>query len=187
MKSNLSKNYAAIITLISTVISAVNTANAHVTLDQKTATSGSYYRAAFRVGHGCDTSATNAITVRLPMGVKSAKPAPKSGWAIERKVEKLATPYTSHGKTITEGVTEITWRGGPLANEHFDEFVMQMQLPETTGPVWFKVLQQCEKGQIDWAEIPSQGIATKGMKAPAALLELIAPSEAAKPTEAHKH
>ncbi len=165
---------------------AINTAQAHVVLDQKTAVASSYYRAAFRVGHGCDGSSTTAITVRLPAGIRGAKPAPKTGWSIERKVEKLATPYVSHGKSVTEGVTEITWRGGPLADEHFDEFVMQMQLPTTTGPIWFKVLQQCEKGQIDWAEIPAQGTSTKGMKAPPALLEIVAP-EATKTSNSHAH
>jgi periplasmic copper chaperone A len=187
MKSNPFKKHVVSIACITATISATNTANAHIVLDQKTATAGSYHRAAFRVGHGCDGSATNAVTVRLPAGVKGAKPAPKAGWMIERKIEKLTVPYDSHGKTVTEAVTAITWRGGPLADEHFDEFVMQMQLPETTGPIWFKVLQQCEKGQTDWAETPTQGTATKGLKAPATLLELLAPTDTAKTSETHKH
>ena len=41
------------------------------------------------------------------------------------------------------------------------------------GPMWFKVLQTCEKGSIDWAEVPVSGTSTKGLKAPAALLEII--------------
>jgi periplasmic copper chaperone A len=162
-------------------------ARSHVVLEQKTAPAASYYRAVFKVGHGCAGSPTTAITIRLPQGVKNAKPAPKPGWSIARKVEKLATPYTSHGKTIAEDVTEITWRGGPLADEHYDEFIMQMQLPEAVGPIWFKVLQQCEKGQTDWSEVPVQGIATRGLKAPAALLDVIAPLEAMKSASEHKH
>ncbi|MGL4233049.1 MAG: YcnI family protein [Casimicrobium sp.] len=166
----------------------ISFAQAHVVLEQKTAPATSYYRAIFRVGHGCDGSPTTAITVRIPQGVKNAKPAPKPGWSIERKVEKLATPYISHGKTIAEGVTEITWRGGPLADEHYDEFLMQIQLPDAEGPLWFKVLQQCEKGQTDWAEIPAQGTTTRSLKAPAALLEVVAPVNApSKSAEPHKH
>jgi periplasmic copper chaperone A len=186
MKSNAFKRHIASVVYVTATMCVASAVDAHIVLDQKTAIVGSYHRAAFRVGHGCDGSATNAITVRLPAGVKGAKPAPKAGWTIERKIEKLAAPYESHGKTITEAVTAITWRGGSLADEHFDEFVMQMQLPETTGPIWFKVLQQCEKGQTDWAEIPAKGTATKGIKAPAALLELFAPTDASKTPEAHK-
>jgi uncharacterized protein YcnI len=39
--------------------------------------------------------------------------------------------------------------------------------------MWFKVLQTCEKGSIDWAEVPATGASTKGLKFPAALLEII--------------
>jgi len=164
---------------------------AHVVLDQRTALVGSYYRGAFRVGHGCDGSATVAITVTLPDGIRGAKPMPKPGWTIERRVEKLAKPYDSHGKTVTEDVVAITWRGGPLPDAYFDEFAVQMQLPATPGAIWFKVLQQCEKGEIDWATIPASGTSTRGIKAPAALLELSAvppPSPAPKAAaDEHKH
>ena len=43
---------------------------AHITLEQPSAEAGSYYKAVFRVGHGCDGSPTQAITVHLPPGVE---------------------------------------------------------------------------------------------------------------------
>ncbi len=172
-------------------------AHAHVVLDQRAAPAGSYYRGAFRVGHGCDGSATVALTVRLPAGVRGAKPMPKPGWSIERRVEKLAHPYDSHGKSVAEEVVAITWRGGPLPDAFFDEFAIQMQLPATPGPLWFKVLQQCEKGEIDWATLPVDGTGTRGIKAPAALLEVTAvpattpggsaTANPATPPAVHKH
>jgi len=166
-------------------------ANAHVVLDKKTAPAGSYFWGAFRVGHGCEGSATVAITVNLPDGIRGAKPMPKAGWTVERKLEKLAKPYDSHGKAVTEEVTAITWRGGPLPDDFFDEFAMQMQLPATPGPIWFKVLQQCEKGENNWATVPATGTSTRGIKAPAALLELVpvstAPAETKATPDDHKH
>ena len=39
--------------------------------------------------------------------------------------------------------------------------------------MWFKVLQTCEKGTLDWSEIPASGTSAKGLKAPAALLEVL--------------
>jgi uncharacterized protein YcnI len=175
----------------SAAIICFSPSHAHIGLDQRTAVAGSYFRGAFRAGHGCDGSASVAITVTIPDGVRGAKPMPKPGWTIERRIEKLATPYDSHGKTVTEDVVAITWRGGPLPDAFFDEFVMQMQLPTTPGPIWFKVLQQCEKGEIDWSTIPATGTSTRGIKSPAALLEivpLVAPSaeQKAAPSE-HKH
>lgn len=151
---------------------SVTQLEAHVVLDQKAAPTSSYFRGAFRVGHGCDGSATVAITINIPDGVRGAKPMPKPGWTIDRKLEKLAKPYDSHGKTISEEVTAITWRGGHLPDDFFDEFAIQMQLPATPGPLWFKVLQRCEKGENNWATIPESGTSTRGIKAPAALLEL---------------
>lgn len=155
---------------------ATSLAHAHIVLAQPEAPAGSSYRATFKVGHGCDGSPITAITVRLPAGARGAKPMPKAGWLIERRIDKLAEPYTSHGKTITDDVSEVTWRGGLLPEGFYDEFVLQVQLPATPGPLWFKVKQVCEQGEIDWAEIPAEGTSgntsTRGLKAPAALLQV---------------
>jgi len=166
------------------------TAHAHIVLDQKSAPAGSYYRGALRVSHGCDGSATVAITVRIPDGVRGAKPMAKPGWTIERQLGKLDKPYQSHGRTVSEDVTAITWRGGPLPDHQYDEFVLQLQLPETPGPIWFKVLQQCETGQTDWSMLPATGTSTRGLKTPAALLDVTVPATApavTTPAAAHAH
>jgi uncharacterized protein YcnI len=64
-----------------------------------------------------------------------------------------------------------------------------MQLPAVPGPLWFKVLQQCEKGEINWATVPASGTSTRGIKAPAALLELtpVSPPAAQQKTAADEH
>jgi hypothetical protein len=77
---SLLRRTAAIVALAISVAPVVT--QAHVVLDQRSATVGSYFRGAFRVGHGCDGSATVAITVSLPDGIRGAKPAPKPGWTI---------------------------------------------------------------------------------------------------------
>jgi periplasmic copper chaperone A len=70
---------------------------------------------------------------------------------------------------------------------------MQMQLPPTPGALWFRVLQVCESGRNDWSEIPASGTVTRGLKAPAALLEVTPPAAASSPQPAsrsadvHKH
>lgn len=151
---------------------------AHVVLEQAKATAGSSYRAVFRVGHGCDGLPTRGISVRMPAGVQGAKPMPKPGWALTVRSEKLAKPYTSHGKQFDTGVVEITWSAASkdsfLPDDWYDEFVLRATLPAEAGPVWFQVVQTCDdKGREvrrEWAQVPSEGTSTKGLALPAALL-----------------
>lgn len=149
----------------------------HVVLGEPAALAGTSYRATLRVGHGCEGSPVTALRVMLPAGFQGAKPMPKAGWLLSVKTAKLAKPYDSHGKTITDDVSEITWTATAkehwLPDAYYDEFVLRGGLPATAGPMWFKVMQTCEKGSIDWAEVPATGTSTKGLKFPAALLEII--------------
>jgi uncharacterized protein YcnI len=141
-------------------------AHAHITVAPASAPAGAYQTLVFKVGHGCDGSATTAITVSLPEGV-TAKPMPKPGWTLDLVEGKLATPLQAHGKTITRAVREITWRGGPLPDAYFDEFTVQAKLPDAPGRYAFKVGQQCEKGRVDWADV------VPGSKTPAPVLEAV--------------
>lgn len=161
--------------------------NAHVVLEDQAALAGSSYKAVFRVGHSCPGAATTGITVRLPAGFEGAKPMPKAGWNLETWLAPLAQPYINHGETITEDVAEVRWTvknaADALPDGWYDEFVLRGTLPKTAGALWFKVLQTCTQGQLDWAEIPASGTSTKGIKAPAALLEVL-PSG---PQQGHSH
>jgi uncharacterized protein YcnI len=160
---------------------------AHVTLDTAVAPAGTPFKAAFRVGHGCEAgSATHTLVVRVPDGFAGAKPMPKAGWAIEVVRGPLAVPYESRGRKITEDVVEVTWRATSreawVQDAWYDEFVLRGQTPAQAGPLWFKVRQVCDKGQWDWADVPASGTSTQGLKAPAALLDV----QAAKAAE-HVH
>ncbi len=149
----------------------------HVVLSEPAALANTSYRATFRVGHGCDGSPITAMRVTIPAGFRGAKPMPKAGWMLAINKAKLDKPYDNHGKPVTDDVSEITWtatsKDSWLPDSHYDEFVLRGGLPGQAGPMWFKVLQICEKGSIDWAEVPASGTSTKGLKAPAALLEII--------------
>lgn len=149
----------------------------HVVLEEPTALAGRNYRATLRVGHGCDGSPTTAIKVYIPTGFQGAKPMPKPGWNLTTTLTQLEKPYKNHGKVVTEDVAEITWSASTkdhwLPDSHYDEFVLRGGLPETAGALWFKVLQICDKGSNAWVEVPSTGTSTQGLKAPAALLEVM--------------
>jgi uncharacterized protein YcnI len=138
-------------------------AQAHVTLDQPQAAAGSSFRAVFKVGHGCDGGATHTLVVRVPPAVRNAKPMPKPGWSLDVR------DSADEGRVITwKAISRDSW----LTENLYDEFVVRLQTPEQTGPQWFKVLQVCEKSQADWAEVPASGNSTRGLKAPAALLDI---------------
>jgi len=157
---------------------------AHVGLESKSALAGSDYKAVFQVGHGCEGSPTTGMAVQIPTGFQGAKPYQKAGWTVTVKREKLAKPYDSHGKAVTEDVSLVSWtansKDAALQDANFDEFMLRGKLPEAAGPLWFKVLQTCENGSNDWSEMPVSGTSSKGLKSPAVLLDVTSP-EAASP------
>lgn len=150
---------------------------AHVSLQDPVAAAGTAYRAVLRVGHGCEGASTVEMRVTIPEGFNGAQPMVKPGWKVATRVGKLAEPYVAHGKTFTEGVQEISWTANTAADAlpdtHYDEFVLRGTTPKKPGPLWFKVLQSCEKGANAWVEVPATGASSKGLKAPAALLEIL--------------
>ena len=71
-------------------------AAAHITLETKQATVGSYYKAVFAVPHGCKGSPTVKIRVQIPEGVIGVKPMPKAGWTVGGGLEAaLSGPWTA--------------------------------------------------------------------------------------------
>jgi len=150
---------------------------AHVTLEEPAAVANTGYKAVLRVTHGCEGSATHTVKVQIPPGFLGTKPIPMPGWKLELQRVKLSEPYDSHGRKIDETVSEVIWRAQSpeafLADAHYDEFVLRGQTPPKPGVIWFKVQQVCEKGELNWAEVPSTGSSTKGLKAPAARLEVL--------------
>jgi uncharacterized protein YcnI len=132
---------------------------AHVVPDPREAAPGKYFRTAFRVTHGCQGSATVAVSIRIPDGVMSVKPQPKPGWTIELQTRPVEPPvHGPHGHHIHEAVSEVTWRGGNLPDAYFDEFVLSMRMPDQPGTtLYFPVVQTCEKGKLEWTAVPAPG------------------------------
>lgn len=143
-------------------------AAAHVVIDPPEVAAHSHARLAFRVGHGCGTAATIAIEVTLPEGVSMARPMPKPGWEIAIETRALARPVSSGHGLVREAPASIAWRGGPLPDAHYDEFVMMIRAPDQAGATLvFPVVQRCEGGaQHAWVEVPEPGQARPRSPAP---------------------
>ena len=135
-------------------------ASAHISLESRQATIGSSFKAVFAVPHGCAGSATTKIRVQIPEGVVAVKPMPKAGWNVEAIKGKYASEYEYHGSKFSEGVKEVVWSGGKLADDNYDEFVVSTFLTANLKPnttLYFPVVQECEQGISRWIDIPADG------------------------------
>ena len=132
---------------------------AHVSLPAGGAAAGSEYDAAFRVGHACtDAKTTTGLRVQLPQGFTLVQAQPRTGWTL------TATPR------------EVTWKADSaqtaLPGAERAEFIVRGKLTDTPGPLYFKVLQTCDVGSADWAQLPVAGSSAK-LALPAARLDVL--------------
>lgn len=178
MKTSTTRTRTTTLLALAAAGLCMGTAQAHVTLQTTQAQVGSSYKAVLRVPHGCKGAATTQLSVQIPAGVIAVKPQPKPGWQITMTHGKYAQAYAFHGAQLSEGVRTITWSGGPLPDEYYDEFVFSSQiassLPPDT-PLYFPVVQTCGQAAARWIEIPAAGQSTR-LEMPAPSLRL-APKE----------
>ena len=119
--------------ILSALLLSATPAMAHVVIANPQGKAGSTFIAGFRVSHGCAGSPTTMLTVTVPDGIITARPQPKAGWTLSMTRAKLATPVAGEGGPITERVSSITWSGGPLPADQYDEFVVMLRLPDEDG------------------------------------------------------
>lgn len=162
---------AVIVTAIAGLLAWGQTANAHVTASPAQAPAEGYVKLDFSVGHGCEASPTTSISVQMPDQVVSATPQVVPGWEIETKEGELAKPVEAHGETITTGVREVTWRGGPLDPHHLEVFGLNVRFAGEAGDeVPFKVVQRCQNGEAAWIEVAKPGAEEPEFPAPVVTL-----------------
>jgi periplasmic copper chaperone A len=137
---------------------------------------GADYKAVFRVPHGCKGSATVKLSVQIPDGVVAGKPQPKPGWRIEIVKGRYDKPYHHYHSEVTEGVKSVTWSGGNLPDDNYDEFVLIGHLDEGLSPgsrLYFPTVQTCEQGVDRWVDTPGDGPLSGDHQSPAPSLKLL--------------
>ena len=147
------------------VLACCTTTLAHVALENEQAAVGSRYKAVLQVLHGCGGSPTTTIRVRIPEGILAVKPMPKAGWKLDLVTGKYGKPHSLGNANISEGVTEVAWSGGNLANAFYDEFVFTADIAtdlKDGETIYFPVVQQCERGVNRWIDIPAGPAAAGG-------------------------
>jgi uncharacterized protein len=142
---------ASVVTLGVLAVPAV--AQAHVTLQPKTAAAGAYVVEDVRVPNETDDAVTTKVAVQFPEGFASASYQPVDGWSVKVVKEKLATPIKTDDGEITEGVKTITWtatsEADGIAPGQFQDFPLSVQIPGKAGDtLTFKALQTYSDGTV---------------------------------------
>jgi len=171
------------LTVLGSLILSTSLAQAHTVIEPKTVEADTYQKLTFRITHGCDGSPTREVLIEIPESLRGAHPMPKAGWNLQTISQKLATPYNSHGKTITEDVRTVIWKDGNLPSEWFDEFAIQVKVSEQVGTIPITVRQVCKNGRIDWSEVAPADNPAIRLNSPAPVLNVIAPES----TPHHEH
>ncbi|HEY8245779.1 MAG TPA: DUF1775 domain-containing protein [Hyphomicrobium sp.] len=156
-------------------------ASAHVSLEAKQAKVGAGYKAVLGVPHGCQGSPTTEVIVDIPEGVVGVKPMPKPGWTLSLQKGPYARSYAfHHGETKSDGVKQVTWSGGSLPDEYFDQFVLSTFIAGELEPgskLYFPVTQKCVSGEQRWSEVPAEGQDAHSLEHPAPQVILVAREE----------
>lgn len=123
-------------------VAAPMAASAHVTVDPSTTAASSYSVLTFSMSHGCEGSPTMAVTFTVPDSIESVSPTVNPGWTIAESGNQVA--YTA---------------AEPLADGLRTTFELSVKLPDLPAGerLDFPVLQQCEVGSTDWAEVVADG------------------------------
>jgi len=158
------------------LLAASSAVSAHAVFEQPEVKSGSYFKASLGIGHGCEGATTTQVTIEIPEGIEHAKPMAKAGWKVNITKKTLAKPYQSHGKTVTEDVHLITWYGGELVDDFYDEFVFKAKMGATPQRLYLPVRQVCVTGENYWHEIPAGDKKWHEYKQPAPFLDVQAPA-----------
>jgi uncharacterized protein YcnI len=123
--------------LIAVVVTFVRVpvASAHVTISPASVAPNVYQ--AFTVDVPTEkTVPTIAIRLEIPAGLRVARFQPKPGWT--RTTEKDASGL----------IVAVTWTGGSIAPDEYEQFVFLARTPKETGPLVFKAFQTYEGGEV---------------------------------------
>jgi uncharacterized protein YcnI/copper(I)-binding protein len=170
-------NALSAITALLAVGALAAPACAHATLESQRAVIGASYKGVVRITHGCEGTATTKVRVVMPEGIIAVKPMPKPGWTLAVVKGPYAHAYKfMHGGELSAGTKEVTWSGGQLPDDNYDEFTFSGFVADSLTPgtmTYFPVYQDCEKGAYAWVDTPAPGQDPHALKAPAPGVMLI--------------
>ena len=142
-----------LLALTSLTFFSVNSANAHIIIEDMQGRAGYNEMFTLIVPHGCGADPTTAVRLKVPDGVKFVVPYKGDGWDVEITKRKLDKPMAGEGGPVTEVADEIIWKGNSLPSEQLGLFRFMVGLPNTPGKVlYFKTIQVCGDKEDRWVD-----------------------------------
>lgn len=130
--------FVSIIAALAAVVVSAGGASAHVTVEPRSSTARASERYTVRAPTE-KAVPTVKIRVEFPTGVTVSRFLPKAGW--KRDTEKDGT-----GRLVA-----VTWSGGQIAPEEFEEFVFIGRNPAEAGSISWKAYQTYQDGEtVEW-------------------------------------
>jgi uncharacterized protein YcnI len=156
------------------LLAGVGTAQAHVVALPGTATQGSMVEIAFQVPDDEPTADTTTVAVTFPAAHPIASVVAKTlpGWQIRVDRTKLAEPLMSDTGPVTEAVSKITWSGGKIRPDNFEDFTVALgPLPSDTDRLVFAAVQTYDNGDVErWTDSSVPGLPAPEHAAPTVTL-----------------
>ena len=166
-------------------------AQAHVTVQPKTAEGGGFSVVAFRVPNERDDASTTQVRVTLPTDqpIGSVQTTPVAGWKITTATRQLDTPIDMFGEQLDTVVSEVTWTAtdGGIGPGQFQDFAVGLgQLPKS-GELVFNTLQTYSSGEkVNWNQVSTDPSVEP--EHPAPILRITPPvAEGSAPTDTGNH
>lgn len=111
-------------------------AGAHVHSSPEQVKSGATATVNFIIGHGCGTSPTTLVEIKVPSTVTKVTGVAPKGWTVSVKN------------------SVVTFTGGTLADKTKGSFGVAFTAPKKTGTLVFPTVQTCVKGKNPWIDAP---------------------------------
>jgi periplasmic copper chaperone A len=144
--------------VVAAILTLPSLAQAHVTVQPKTAEAGGFSVVAFRVPNERDDASTTQVRVTLPQDqpIGSVQTTPVAGWKISTATRQLDKPIEMFGEQLDTVVSEVTWTAtdGGIRPGQFQDFALSLgQLPES-GELVFNALQTYSSGEkVNWNQV----------------------------------
>jgi uncharacterized protein YcnI len=137
-------------------------ASAHVHIVPDSTPRGSDLTAVFTVPNEESAANTTELQVQIPTDhpIGAVTVAPVPGWTVTVTKSKLATPLKTDDGTVTEAVSEVTWTGGTIAPDQFQQFPISFDsLPDDASSLKFPAVQTYSNGDVvRWIESDANGV-----------------------------
>jgi uncharacterized protein YcnI len=165
-----------------TALAAPAAAQAHVTLNPREVTAGSFSVMTVRVPNERDDKGTVKVDVRLPDGFYSLSYKKVPGWRAKITREKLDEPVDLEGFRVDSQVKRVVWTGNPkkggiIKPDQFEEFPISVRVPDGDAGSFlvFKAYQTYRGGErVRWTA------ADPAADTPAPRVRLLAPATASR-------